>query len=105
MQSQSARCLPPNDGQRYRAYVGPLAPSAFCNPAKPCACFLFGDATEIEKSTINRTVLGQNRHGVSCTSGSPSSPTLIGKERRHSVHVTTMNGTPFESLPLRGIQT
>jgi hypothetical protein len=64
-----------------------------------------GEATEREKSMMYLTVLGQNRHGVSWTSGIASSATLNGNERKHSVQVTTMYGTPFESFPLRGIQT
>ena len=76
-----------------------------CGMPMPSERFLAGEATEREKSIMYLTVLGQNRHGVSWTSGSASSATLNGNERKHSVQVTTMNGTPVESFPLRGIQT
>ena len=47
----------------------------------------------------------QKRQGVSWISCTPSCRTLKGKERKHSVQVSTMKGTPLESFPLRGIQT
>jgi hypothetical protein len=71
----------------------------------PTGAFLPGETTESEKSMMYLTVFGQNRHGVSWTSGRASSAALNGKERKHSVQVTTMNGTPFVSFPFRGIQT
>ncbi len=52
-----------------------------------------------------RTGVVQKRQGVSCISCTLSCSTLNGKERRHSVQVITIKGTPFESFPLRGIQT
>jgi hypothetical protein len=46
-----------------------------------------GEAIEREKSMIYRTVLGQNKQGVSwCRS---SVTTLRGNERKHSVQVST----------------
>ena len=83
----------------------PCAGVRGCGLPKLSGRFLSGEATETEKSTMYLTVFGQNRHGVSWTSGSASSATLNGNDRKHSVQVTTMNGTPCESLPLRGIQT
>ena len=67
--------------------------------------FFSGETTEREKSMMYLTTFVQNRQGVTRTSGVTSSVTLNGKERKHSVQVSTMKGTPFESLPFRGIQT
>jgi hypothetical protein len=64
-----------------------------------------GENTEREKSMMYLTVFEQNKHGVSRTSGFSSVVTFSGKDRRHSVQVITMYGTPFESFPFRGIQT
>jgi len=66
---------------------------------------LVGENTEREKSIMYLTVFEQNRHGVSRTSGFSSVVTFSGKDRRHSVQVITIYGIPFESFPLRGIQT
>ena len=51
------------------------------------------------------TRVAQKRQGVCWISCTPSCMTLNGKDRRHSVQVSTMNGTPLESFPFRGIQT
>ena len=67
--------------------------------------FFSGETTEREKSMMYLTTFVQNRQGVSRTSGVTSSVTFSGKERKHSVQVSTMKGTPLESLPFRGIQT
>jgi hypothetical protein len=42
-------------------------------------------------------VFGQNRHGVSWTSGRASSATLDGNERKHSVQITTMGCWGFRN--------
>ena len=83
----------------------PLAVAVIRGMVVASGHFLPGEATEREKSMMYLTVLGQKRHAVSWTSGRPSSVTLSGNERKHSVQVTTINGSPCESLPLRGIQT
>jgi hypothetical protein len=51
---------------------------------------LVGENTEREKSIMYLTVLEQNRHCVSSTSGFCSVVTFSGKDRRHSVQVITM---------------
>jgi hypothetical protein len=51
---------------------------------------LVGENTEREKSIMYLTVLEQNRHGVSSTSGFCSVVTFKGKDRRHSVQVITI---------------
>lgn len=48
-----------------------------------------GEAIEREKSMIYRTVLGQNKQGVSWTFCRSSVITLSGNDRRHSVQVKT----------------
>ena len=49
-----------------------------------------GENTEREKSIIYLTVLEQNRHCVSSTSGFSSVVTFSGNDRRHSVQVITI---------------
>jgi hypothetical protein len=51
------------------------------------------------------TGVEQKRQGVSWISCKSSRSTLKGKDRKHSVQVSTMKGTPLESFPFRGIQT
>src|SRR5579863_285014 len=86
--------------------VGPFQ-AADSVPPVEAALFVFfsGETTEREKSMMYLTTFVQNRQGVTRTSGVTSSVTLKGKDRKHSVQVSTMKGTPLESLPFRGIQT
>jgi hypothetical protein len=65
----------------------------------------FGEQTAREKSMMYWTGFVQKRQGVDWISCTSSRSTLKGKDRRHSVQVSTMKGTPLESFPFRGIQT
>src|SRR5579872_431439 len=67
--------------------------------------FFSGEATVKEKSMMYRTSLRQKMQGVSITAAVTSDETLSGKDRRHSVHVSTIYGIPRESFPFRGTHT
>jgi len=49
-----------------------------------------GEVTASEKSMMYLTGTAQNRHGVSWIACTSSRSTLNGKDRRHSVQVSTM---------------
>ena len=75
------------------------------SPLLAVAAFAMGELTATEKSMMYLTGVVQKRQGVSWISCTSSCITLKGKDRRHSVQVSTMKGTPMESFPFRGIQT
>src|SRR3954470_23950812 len=75
-------------------------PSTVATPS-----FLSGEATVREKSMMYRTELRQNMHGVSITAVLTSVETFMGNERRQSVHVSTIYGTPRASFPFLGTHT
>jgi hypothetical protein len=100
----------PSAGERWKEVTSTLRlglhpQRMLANYCRAVAASAFGELTAREKSIMYRTGVVQKKQGVSWISCTPSCITLKGKDRRHSVQVSTINGTPLESFPFRGIQT